>query len=228
MTDRSPSPLPPSTPDSHIQRPLQTHVSPPRSVAAVNIFRDTLLVTEGRDKVVKLLQYASRLILLLSSAPSKRLRPFVSQMSMTRKVLKLGHGVFPYLELTQQGAITKFALIRAIVEIINDFWDDVYCLSRIGLLRSKRLQTVSEIWANRAWMMGILMDLNVLMERKSAMTRKLKAAGETNLLRVGVLENQEQRMRRKLRAEAYWIDVSIVKLLADFAFCCIFPARKLY
>ena len=226
MTDRSPSPLPPTTPKSQVQRPAPTHISPAHSVDAVRIFRDTLLVTEGRDKVVKLLQYTSRLILLLSSAPSKRLRPFISQMSMTRKVLKLGHGVFPYLELTQ-GRIPKFVLIRAIVEIINDFWDDVYCLSRIGLLRSKRLQEVSEIWANRAWMMGIIMDFHVMMGRKSTMAKKLKAADENELLGVGVLETPEQNMKRVLQSEAYWIDVSIWKLLADLGFCCIF-LLKLY
>jgi len=222
MTDRSPSPLPPTTPDARIQHPLPVHAFPPRSIDAVKVFRSTLLVTEGRDKVVKLLQYTSRLILLLSSAPSKRLRPFISQMSMTRKVLKLGHAIFPYLELTQE-RIPKLVLIRAVVEIINDFWDDVYCLSRIGLLRSQRLQTVSEVWANRAWMMGIIMDLHVLMERRSTMTKKLGAVDEKKLLAVGVLENQEQQMRRKLLTEAYWIDISIVKLLADFGFCCTFP-----
>ena len=220
MTDRSPSPLPPTTPDSKIQRPVPNYASSLRSIDRVKIFRDMLLVTEGRDKVVKLLQYTSRLILLLSSAPSKRLRPFISQMSMTRKVIKLGHGVFPYLEFTQ-GRIPNFALIRAIVEFINDFWDDVYCLSRIGLLRGKKLQEVSEIWANRAWMLGIIMDLQVLMGRKSAMAKKLNAVDKKKLLAVGVLENQEQKMKRELQTESYWIDISIVKLLTDLGFCCI-------
>ncbi len=226
MTDRSPSPLPPTVPIPQTQRPESNYVSPSRSVNALELFCATLLLTEGRDKVVKLLQYTSRLILLLSSSPSKRLRPFISQMSMTRKVLKLGHGVFPYQELTQK-PITKNAFIRAVVEFINDFWDDVYCLSRIGFLRSKRLQDISEIWANRAWMMGIIMDLRVLMERRSTMAKKLKEADEKKLLGVGILENQEQKMKRKLLTDAYWIDVSIVKLLADLGFCCIIPSYVL-
>jgi Peroxisomal biogenesis factor 11 (PEX11) len=224
MTDRSPSPLPPTAP-TQTQRPVSTYVSPPRRpVDAVKLFCATLLLTEGRDKVVKLLQYTSRLILLLSSSPAKRLRPLISQMSMTRKVLKLGHGVFPFQELTQ-GPISKTVFVRAVVEFMNDFWDDVYCLSRIGFLRSKRLQDVSEIWANRAWMMGIMMDLHVLMERRSAMARKLKEADEKKSLGIGVLENQEQKMKRKLLTDAYWIDVSTVKLLADLGFCCIFPSQ---
>jgi hypothetical protein len=72
-------------------------------------------------------------------------------------------------------------------------------------------------------MMGIIMDLHVLMGRRSAMTKKLSAVDEKKLLAVGVLENQEQQMRRKLLTEAYWIDISIVKLLADFGFCCTSP-----
>jgi hypothetical protein len=210
MTERSPSPLPPTIP------PPKVHLPSRSSPDTLKIFQDAILLTEGRDKVVKLLQYTSRLIVLLSSSPSKRLRPFISQMSMTRKVLKLGHGVFPYSELT--GGVKGLILLRAIVEIVNDFWDDVYCLSRIGLLKSKRLEGWSEIWANRAWMMGIIMDLQVLLQRKSAMASKLKVEREKKYLEVGGMKDG----RGKLRVEAFWIDLSILKLLMDFGFCCIF------
>src|SRR5271169_6857633 len=149
MTERAPSPAPPT-----VSYPVRRGKDP----ETLKILSNALLLTEGRDKVVKLLQYTSRLILLLASRPSKRLKPFISQMSMTRKVLKLGHGIFPYNELIFNGCATKHDLFRVIVEFMNDFWDDVYCLSRIGLLRSARLQNWSEIWANRAWMMSILID----------------------------------------------------------------------
>ena len=76
-------------------------------------------------------------------------------------------------------------------------------------------------------MMGIIMDLRVLMERRSTMAKKLKEADEKKLLGVGILENQEQKMKRKLLTDAYWIDVSIVKLLADLGFCCIIPSYVL-
>jgi hypothetical protein len=208
MTERSPSPLPPTL------SPTKVHLPSRSSPDTLKVFQDAILLTEGRDKVVKLLQYTSRLIVLLSSSPSKRLRPFISQMSMTRKVLKLGHGVFPYSELT--GGVKGIVLLRAIVEIVNDFWDDVYCLSRIGLLKSKRMEGWSEIWANRAWMMGIIMDLQVLLQRNSAMAAKMKVERE-KYLKVGEIKDG----RGKLRVEAFWIDVSILKLLMDFGFCCI-------
>jgi hypothetical protein len=209
MTERSPSPLPPTLP------PPKIHLhSSPRSPDTLKIFQNAILLTEGRDKVVKLLQYTSRLILLLSSSPSKRLRPFISQMSMTRKVLKLGHGVFPSAEL--KTGVKGVDLLRAWIEIVNDFWDDVYCLSRIGLLRSKKVEGWSEIWANRAWMMGIIMDLQVLLQRKTAMAEKLRRE-EKQVLQVGGVKVDS---REKLRVEAFWINVSILKLMVDFGFCC--------
>jgi hypothetical protein len=218
MTERSSSPLPPTIRSVQIHPPPPLHTSLSLSPNALKIFRDALLLTEGRDKCVKLLQYTSRLILLVSpSAPKARLKPFISQMSMTRKVLKLGHGVFPYWELTQ-GRLKPFVVVRALVEILNDFWDDVYCLSRIGLLRSKRVQMWSEDWANRAWMTGIIMDLYVLFRRREGVGANLRGIrSQEKFLDV---ETEERKIAlEKMRVEAYWIDVSIVKLLADFGFC---------
>lgn len=184
---------------------------------AAKILSEAILLTEGRDKVVKLLQYTSRLLLLLPPSPTKRLRPFISQMSMTRKVIKLGHGIFPYVELVN-GGLRTFALVRALVEILNDFWDDLYCLSRIGLLKSPKLQRWSETWANRSWMTGIIMDLYVLMERRTAVRVKLETARNKNYLDVGSGVNNHV-VGEKLSTEAYWIDISIAKLLADLGFC---------
>ena len=166
MSEQKSFPPPQSGP---IQYP--TSISTPLSALdAAKILQESLLVTDGRDKVVKLLQYTSKLLVLFPWAPSKRLQPFISQMSMTRKVIKLGHGIFPYVELAN-GGLQTFVWVRAMVEIVNDFWDDVYCLSKIGFLRSPKLQRWSEIWANRAWMTGIIMDVYVLIQRRSALLR---------------------------------------------------------
>jgi hypothetical protein len=221
MTERSPSPLPPVDP-APLHRPkpfLRPLVTSPD---ALNVIRNTLLLTEGRDKIVKLLQYTSRLILLVSSVPSKRLRPFISQMSMTRKVLKLGHGIYPYSVLLTE-PLRPLAFIRVFVEILNDFWDDVYCLSRIGFLRSAKVQRWSETWANRAWMTGIVIDLLGLLKKRTAMKQ---AAEENKNLEVGVLvlkTDDREIVREKMRVDAYWNDMSIIKLFADLGFCGIYP-----
>ena len=215
MTDRSPSPIPNILPPTQIR-----YSGRPKYPDPTQIFADAILLTEGRDKVVKLLQYTSRLILLLSTTHAKRLKPFISQMSMTRKVLKLGHGILPYGELKRKG-LRGYDLIRAVVEFLNDFWDDVYCLSRIGLLRGPRLQLWSETWANRAWMMGIIMDLQVLMQKRTKLATRSKNVPGLFLSVPGLQEKADNDLSlEKLRAEVFWIDVSILKLLADLAFCC--------
>src|SRR5271169_3473072 len=205
MTEQPLSPLPPR---KQAHPPIPLHPIPSTSINAAKILHDALLLTEGRDKVVKLLQYTSRLIVLFPSTPSKRLRPFISQMSMTRKVIKLGHGIFPYVELTK-GGLQTFGLVRAIVEFLNDFWDDVYCLSRIGFLRSPKLQRWSETWANRAWMMGIIMDLYVLKQKREVTKMKLETVPEKRFLDVKgpSLEEDRVKARENLSIEAYWIDV---------------------
>jgi hypothetical protein len=138
---------------------------------------------------------------------------------MTRKVIKLGHGVFPYMVLSK-GGLGTFALIREIVEFINDFWDDVYCLSRIGIFKSPRLERVSEDWANRSWMTGTLMDLWVMWGRRRALKVKLDSNSlEKRFLEVSSESEGRALARKKLLAEAYWIDVSIVKLFMDLGFC---------
>jgi len=136
---------------------------------------------------------------------------------MTRKVIKLGHGIFPYMELSD-GGLGTFALIRAIVEFKNDFWDDVYCLSRIGFLKSPKLQRVSEDWANRSWMTGIVMDLLLLWGKRRAIKVKLDSSLKKGFLGVPS-GGDDHALMRKLLSEAYWIDVSIVKLLMDLGFC---------
>lgn len=221
MTERSSSPLPPTIRTPDVPRPVSLLPRQLASPNAIKILRDALLLTEGRDKVVKLLQYTCRLILLLSSAPSKRLRPFISQMSMTRKVIKLGHGIYPYMVLTKPN-LSTFEVIREIVEFINDFWDDVYCVSRIGTLRSARLERLSEDWANRSWMTGVIMDLYLLFQRRRVITAKLKETEEKKHLKVELTvlgADEISRIREKIKNDAYWTDVSIAKLLADFGFC---------
>ena|SRR5436305_10657402 len=223
MTERSLSPLPPPVESTRTLPIVPFHTTHTISHDAVKILRDAILLTEGRDKVVKLIQYTSRLLVLHPSFPSKRLRPLISQLSMTRKVIKLGHGIFPYIEL-RKGGLGTLTLIREFVEFLNDFWDDVYCLSRIGFLRNAKIQHWSETWANRAWMTGIIMDLHVLLERKKVMRMKLKTVKETKIyLEVGSPQDDDIMVREKLKNEAYWIDVSIAKLLADLSFCCSLP-----
>ena len=127
------------------------------------------------------------------------------------------------MELSK-GGLSTFDLIRAIVELKNDFWDDVYCLSRIGFLKSPRLQRVSEDWANRSWMTSILMDLLVLWKKRHAIKVKLNSSFEKGFLEIPSGGDDRAPVRNML-TEAYWIDISIVKLLMDLGFCGLNPPK---
>ena len=65
------------------------------------------------------------------------------------------------------------------------------------------------------------MDLQVLMQKRAKMAEKLKDVQGRFLTVPGSAENDVA--TQKLHTEAFWIEVSILKLLADFGFCGTIP-----
>jgi hypothetical protein len=72
-------------------------------------------------------------------------------------------------------------------------------------------------------MTGIVIDLLGLLKKRTAMKQ---AAEENKNLEVGVLvlkTDDREIVREKMRVDAYWNDMSIIKLFADLGFCGIYP-----
>ncbi|KAI9217783.1 peroxisomal biogenesis factor 11 [Blastocladiella britannica] len=153
-----------------------------------------LKIADGRDKALKIVQYGFKVLLWAeiitkTSHPTAhpRISAVVSQFSLTRRVLRLGHVVEPYSELRDvvdagwSGTVGKkgaspldrlaavLGWINPIASVVNDIVDDTICLAKIGAIDkswSKKLDATS----TNLWFATILIDLfeNARGQRKLA------------------------------------------------------------
>ncbi|RKP10917.1 peroxisomal biogenesis factor 11, partial [Thamnocephalis sphaerospora] len=193
--------------------------------------------TDGRDKAMKLVQYSLKVLLWLAlhrprdARLRKRLSALVSAFSSTRKMIRLTHWVEPLKNLVEWSA----SGVPITLGVLNDFFDDVYCLCRIKCL-PKRFEHVSERWSLWCWYIGLWIDLHSnLMDqlriraqiRKQtrllthATTKQSQTATLTWQMSDDAAQCQEEIDAKlaTLREKEYWLRVSGGKLLGDFAFC---------
>ncbi|KAL7747610.1 hypothetical protein RI367_007051 [Sorochytrium milnesiophthora] len=214
-----------------LSRPVSEHIR-----RRFQLLSALLQLNDGRDKLLKVVQYFFK-VLLWSHVKSGKSHPFLhprissvaSNFSTTRKILRLGHAVEPYLEVhgffTEQQGFTGLltnkqqqspaerllqlmAVVNALVGIANDVVDDVICLAKIGALEKswvKRLDPHS----SRLWMSSIVMDLidnyvglGKLVQKEQAAARKGEAVAA---------------IREKKRVQT----ISFIKLMSDFTFCYV-------
>lgn len=167
---------------------------PVRKISIVATFHKMIKDLDGRDKTLKIIQYIFKILLHHRLANPKLWSPLTSQFSITRKILRLGHGIGPLRELAA-GPSSVFESLVLVNAIINDFADDIYCIFKMGLV-GPRLGKRAEELAYYCWFIGILVDL------------------QSNFATLRRLEKQND------KEKAFMTKVSIVKLLMDGVFCC--------
>jgi hypothetical protein len=168
-----------------------------------------LAEADGRDKVMKIIQYAAKIVLYhqlvaASSPSSKRLSALASHFSITRKILRLGHWVE---ELPNAVAVVKgekalynaekggiqWSNVSSVLGVVNDLVDDSLCLRSMGILAPSPVAArFLEKLSASLWMSGIFIDL-------AAAVRSLANA-----------QSPRQRTAQ---------GIVTAKLIADLAFC---------
>jgi hypothetical protein len=126
------------------------------------VLRKILLLNDGRDKVLKVVQYASKTILYLSlisklkkmlSLPDthpllllpSRLEKLVPHLSLARKIVRLAHGlesldtiaslnISDLDKLSEKRLETGLMLLNALIGLVNDISDDCICLAKMEVL----------------------------------------------------------------------------------------------
>lgn len=180
---------PSPSPQLHFSKSPQvtvvTKLSPIRSAkstkSALAIFRQLLLVADGRDKTLKVIQYFVKILFWAHLSQRKkrypllyqRLSALASNFSTTRKIIRLGHVVEPYSTfLTYANGEKTFhpdaalrdkllfytGAISAIFNITNDLVDDAYCLGRIGAF-DLSIAKITEPISARLWFTCIWIDM---------------------------------------------------------------------
>ncbi|KAI3650107.1 hypothetical protein MP228_005739 [Amoeboaphelidium protococcarum] len=179
----------------------------------MNKLHNVLLITDGRDKFLKIIQYACKLYVLQSQSSVltkegksslQKISNLVSALSNARKMVRLLHCIQPWQEVQsilkkgfqQQDVETQISLLNNSLSVLNDISDDIVALCKVGVL-DKSHSARFEFYSNNMWFLCICLDLrDIIKTYRSLMAQK--SVDQQKLL---------------------YVKVSIVKLLGDFGFC---------
>ncbi|KAI9322408.1 peroxisomal biogenesis factor 11 [Dichotomocladium elegans] len=151
---------------------------------------------DGRDKTIKIIQYAFKILLYYKLVNPKRWAAMVSQFSMTRKILRLGLFVGPARALLFEPALPLWQKSVMLNEFSNMVGDDLFCLYKLGVV-SPSVGKRAEVIAIYCWFLGILNDL------------------AENYKTLHGLRTKEKPDQEKV----FNTQISIVKLTMDCIFC---------
>lgn len=160
---------------------------------------------DGRDKLMKIIQYFIKILLHYHLVKAKHWSTITSHFSMTRKLIRLGTALGPMREISPLKGSIKDTIILSNA-IVNAISDDVFCLYKLGVFGSY-LGNRSEMVSAYCWFAGIFFDIK---ENVDAM-KKLQQIKPT--------EKDDDLKLEQTRHKIFMTEVSIIKLLMDGVFC---------
>ncbi|GAB5587827.1 hypothetical protein Unana1_02727 [Umbelopsis nana] len=256
---------PPLTPPLLSLKDTSSPIITPPAKPPVTVLRKVLTITDGRDKALKLIQYFIKIILHHGFIAKRwplhaSLSALASQFSTTRKIIRLGHIIEPTAELynayvsapktlpaTTKERIASFLSIMSLVfGIGNDLADDIFCLSKIGVLPANWAKK-AEPWSYRCWFAAILIDtqhmIRDILAQKANMREWQKinvhitqhsstATGAPNDIsfrktklhdQLAWIDKNDRHLQiqeyRAMEEKLFWLRLSLVKTLMDGGFC---------
>jgi hypothetical protein len=184
----------------------------------VLVLRRVLLLADGRDKVMKVIQYGCKILLwkvyLSKSVEQDRLKAISNHFSLVRKVLRLARcleGVNEAVQISKDwrfdSVSAKLAPLNVALSILNDISDDLICLSKLGVISKEWVDWCDPISA-RLWFITILIDIHGNFVDTAELIKRRN-------------EERSNEMRIQLRQKIFMSNVSLFKLLADLVFCTV-------
>ncbi|CEP13123.1 hypothetical protein [Parasitella parasitica] len=175
------------------------------------ILQKLLKELDGRDKLMKIIQYFIKILLHYKLAKAKHWSAITSHFSMTRKLLRFGTAIGPIKELSLLKNTIPSTLIT-LNAIVNSISDDVFCLHKLGLFGSYVGATSEKISAY-CWFAGILVDLR---------------EGALNMSALKAKSSEAEKPDTQLAQKIHIAEISIIKLLMDAVFCAcdIHPPKE--
>ena len=201
--------------------------------------RKILAQSDGRDKLVKVVQYFGKVLIwthlhkpaFADSASASRVKAIVSNFSTWRKIGRLGHALEPWAELNALdlsfNSLTVFdarlkalSIINNSISLANDCVDDVICLAKIGAIDksyAKKLEWTSSIM----WYSTIFLDLHDNVQALLATTSKIRDFSATKMNDDEFETRDLERGTQALLQKRFMTTVNIAKLSLDFVFCTV-------
>lgn len=176
---------------------------PPPSIPRLKLYSHFFLLVQkylkeldGRDKSIKVIQYAFKILLHHGLVNPKHWSSMVSSFSLTRKILRLGLAIGPTRKLLLEPTPSLWNSCVLVNEIGNTVADDIYCLYKLGVVNSK-LGKRAEVISMYCWFLGIMHDLH----ENYQTLQQLKAKGS----------DQQEKI--------FMTQISLSKLMMDGIFC---------
>lgn len=147
-----------------------------------------LTVADNKDKLLKVLQYIVKLVLVTKGAAasgnSTDFKSFASTLSLARKLGRLGNwlpGVNDLYDLAVvAGAYPSSSsdyilkVLSASASVGNDLLDDWICLQKGRLLRKEAFLDNLDIWSTRLWFVSVSIDLNFTLRKLKSLRSSSK------------------------------------------------------
>lgn len=131
-----------------------------------------LKVTDNKDKLLKVLQYICKLLVVSSfTARTADLKSFASTLSLARKLGRLGNWLPALEELNELSTETNKSLewtlqtISALSSLGNDLLDDWICLQKGKLLTKQPYLDELDHWSTRLWFISVSIDLHFAVKK---------------------------------------------------------------
>lgn len=137
-----------------------------------------LTVADNKDKLLKVLQYIVKLVLVTKGAAllkpadgyASDLKSFASTLSLARKLGRLGNwlpGIQNLYDLFTGPSSSDYILkvLSASASVGNDLLDDWICLQKGRLLLKESYLDILDLWSTRLWFISISIDLNFTLRK---------------------------------------------------------------
>lgn len=175
-----------------------------------------LTVADNKDKLLKILQYLVKLVIVTrgyikpEDGKAVDFKSFASTLSLARKLGRLGNwlpGVQDFCEVVGDGpSVDNFIkLIGATASVGNDLLDDWICLQKGRFLLKQSYLDTLDLWSTRLWFISVSIDLNFTL-------KKLK-----NLLQTSPQKSENEKYEFHKKRTDLLLTAS--KQLCDWTFC---------
>jgi hypothetical protein len=181
---------------------------------SLKILHKILLLNDGRDKILKVVQYLTKSLIWIQKSQNKSLAQLVYHFSMARKSIRLMHFLDPLLEFNENisSQAQRISLedqlkpLGSALGIVNDISDDIICFGKMGVIDKKWVTRCTPL-SDRLWFLTIFIDIHAAVQS----VLKIKKAASV----------PEKAQDPALKQKLLLARISVIKLLGDLLFCLI-------
>jgi hypothetical protein len=166
-----------------------------------------LKIADNKDKLLKILQYLVKLVLLAATKRSQDLKSFATTLSLARKLGRLGNWLPAINEIIctnpKAGHTETLKLFGIVSSLGNDLLDDWIALQKAKLLVKQPYLDTLDLWSTRLWFISTSIDIHFTLQ-------KFK-------IYLNIRKNRDN--SQKLQSQDVDLFLTLAKQTCDWTFC---------